>query len=393
MWEETRARRVKQSQQTRRQSRKRRQIRLVSHKEIEVNLPKEGKEIGILKREGGERGGGEDQDIFKMDKRAEHIDNKEVRIGEGKETMEEVMEGNLTAGMVIGSQGGEDGIEGKGGGGVMTEATTTILTTGIGILDRDGEREMDGVQDQAGVKIGTRNTDLLLRQVSGEAENSRMTGICHCMGGRAEDCNAGENLFTFVEKMPFLPSLSRSLPQRDLVEHSTPRSDFYSLRGPHSPHRPYSTLPFFPPDSYLDHHPQRPVDLHYPPNYHPAFDPPPYQPNPQYHPNPYFQNIPFPLSLPPPSPQSFRPTSALSDYSHPELYTNNKVGRRRRIWDLELEELERELLLLQSPDLPNFSSHLQPGPLKPCLKQGASLNIGNAGRWSQNHISYFKVTF
>ena len=55
MWQETRARRVKQSQRTRLQSRKRRQIRLLSHKEIEVNLPKEGKEIGILKREGGER--------------------------------------------------------------------------------------------------------------------------------------------------------------------------------------------------------------------------------------------------------------------------------------------------------------------------------------------------
>ena len=81
MWEETRARRVKQSQQTRRQSRKRRQIRLVSHKEIEVNLPKEGKEIGILKREGGERGGGEDQDTLKMDRRAEHGDDKEVRTG------------------------------------------------------------------------------------------------------------------------------------------------------------------------------------------------------------------------------------------------------------------------------------------------------------------------
>ena len=81
MWEETRARRVKQSQQTRLQSRKRRQIRLVSHKEIEVNLPKAGKEIGILKREGKERGGGEDQDIFKMDKRADHLDDKEVRIG------------------------------------------------------------------------------------------------------------------------------------------------------------------------------------------------------------------------------------------------------------------------------------------------------------------------
>ena len=200
MWEETRARRVKQSQQTRLQSRKRRQIRLVSHKEIEVNLPKEGKEKGILKREGGERGGGEDQDIFRMDKRAKHVDGEEVRIGEGKETLEEVMEGNLTAGMVIGSQGGEDGIEGKGGGGVMTEATTTILTTGIGILDRDGGRELDGVQDQVGVRIGTHITDLLLRQVNGEAENSRMTGICHCMGGRAEDCNAGENLFTFVKK-------------------------------------------------------------------------------------------------------------------------------------------------------------------------------------------------
>ena len=62
---------------------------------------------------------------------------------------------------------------------------------------------MDGVQDQAGVRIGTQITDLLLRQVSGEAENSRMTGICHCMEGRAEDCNAGENLFTFVEKIPF----------------------------------------------------------------------------------------------------------------------------------------------------------------------------------------------
>ena len=203
MWEETRARRVKQSQQTRLQSRKRRQIRLGSHKEIEVNLPKEGKEKGILKREGEGRGGGEDQDIFKMDKRAKHVDDKEVRTGEGKETMEEVMEGNLTEGRVIGSQGGEDGIEGKGGGGVMTEATTTILTTGIGILDRDGEREMDGVQDQAGVRIGTRNMDLLLRQVSGEAKSSRMTGICHSMGGRAEDCNAGENLFTFVEKIPF----------------------------------------------------------------------------------------------------------------------------------------------------------------------------------------------
>ena len=203
MWEETRARRVKQSQQTRLLSIKRRQIRLVSHKEIEVNLPKEGKEIGILKREGEGRGGGEDQDTFRKDKRADHLDDKEVRTGEGKETMEEVMEGNLTAGMVIGSQGGEDGIEGKGGGGVMTEATTTILTTGIGILDRDGGRELDGVQDQVGVRIGTHITDLLLRQVSGEAENSRMTWICHCMGGRADDCNAGENLFTFVEKILF----------------------------------------------------------------------------------------------------------------------------------------------------------------------------------------------
>ena len=92
----------------------------------------------------------------------------------------------------------------------MTEATTTILTTGIGILDRDGEREMDGVQDQAGVRIGTRNTDLLLRQVSGEAENSRMTGICHCMGGRAEDCNAGMNLFTFIKKKYSFSSFSQS---------------------------------------------------------------------------------------------------------------------------------------------------------------------------------------
>ena len=81
MWEETRARRGKQSQQTRLQSRKRRQIRLVNHKEIEVNLPKEGKEKGILKREGGERGGGGDQDTFKMDKRAKHVDDKEVRTG------------------------------------------------------------------------------------------------------------------------------------------------------------------------------------------------------------------------------------------------------------------------------------------------------------------------
>ena len=181
--------------------------------------------------------------------------------------------------------------------------------------------------------------------------------------------------------MPF-HSLSRSLPQRDLVEHSTPRSDFYSLRGPHSPQRPYSAMPFFAPDP--GHHynpiPQRPYHPNYPTsNYDLPLDPPLYQPNPYYPPNPYFQGAPFPLPLPPPSPQSFRPTSALSDYSAPELYTNNKVGRRR-IWDLELEDLERELSMLQSPDLPNFSSHLPPGPLKPCLKQGASFNIRGSAR-------------
>ena len=54
---------------------------MVSHKEIEVNLPKEGKEKGILKREGEGRGGGEDQNILKMDRRAEHLDDKEVRTG------------------------------------------------------------------------------------------------------------------------------------------------------------------------------------------------------------------------------------------------------------------------------------------------------------------------
>ena len=181
--------------------------------------------------------------------------------------------------------------------------------------------------------------------------------------------------------MPF-HSLSRSLPQRDLVEHSTPRSDFYSLRAPHSPQRPYSAMPFFAPDPH--HHynptPQRPFHPNYPTsNYDLPLDPPLYQPNPYYPPNPYFQGAPFPLPLPPPSPQSFRPTSALSDYSAPELYTNNKVGRRR-IWDLELEDLERELSMLQSPDLPNFSSHLPPGPLKPCLKQGASFNIRGSAR-------------
>ena len=176
----------------------------------------------------------------------------------------------------------------------------------------------------------------------------------------------------------FLP-LSRSLPQRDLVEHSTPRSDFYSLRGRDSPHRPYSTMPFYGPDAHFNPGYRQPFHSNYLPDYDPLIDPPPYRPDPHYPPNPYFQGAPFPLSLPPPSPQSFRPTSALSDYSAPELYTNNKVGRRR-IWDLELEELERELSMLQSPDLPNFSSHLNPGPLKPCLKQGGSINIGGGTR-------------
>ena len=130
---------------------------------------------------------------------------------------------------------------------------------------------------------------------------------------------------------------SRSLPQRDLVEHSTHPHDHYWLRGPCSPpaRRAHSSmapsLPWPPPPS------------------------PPWQPS---------------LPWPPPA---LRPTSGLSDYSAPELYTNNKVGRRRRRWDQELEELEQELALLQSPDLPTFSSRLPAQPtLKPCIKRAAT---------------------